>query len=252
MTNEELVSLFQQGERERIKELWEQNKGLIYKYANKFKNHLNPEEDLAQIGFLGLVKAAEGFDPTLGYKFSTYASKAIMGAMYRALYISDDISLDEERGNDGGDEGEDANLYNCIPDENAEDPEETCINTDIKRIVHQAIRENLLMPEKIVINEKHFNLMEPTFQQIADKHGVPIDVVKGIYANALKKLRQDRSLQVLINELTDIRMDSYYQFGSLSHFKTTWNSSVEEAAMKREKIRDQVERELHYLESACQ
>lgn len=251
MSNEQLVELFQQGEKERLEELWEQNKGLVYKYAIKYANNLNPAEDLVQIGFFGLVRAAEGFDPTLGYKFTTYASKAIMGAIYRALYTSNDLSLDEERGSEEGD-GEDANLYNCIPDENAEDPEETCIIADIKRIVHQAIRENLLIPEKIVIDEKYFSLMDPTFQQISDKHGVPIDVVKGIYANALKKLRQDRSLQALISELTDIRMDSYYQFGSLSHFKTTWNSSVEEAVMKREKIRDQVERELHYLESACQ
>lgn len=40
-----------------------------------------PLEDLQQYGALGLVKAAAGFDPALGWKFNTYAQHKICGSI---------------------------------------------------------------------------------------------------------------------------------------------------------------------------
>lgn len=40
-----------------------------------------PLEDLQQYGALGLVKAAAGFDPALGWKFPTYAQHKIRGSI---------------------------------------------------------------------------------------------------------------------------------------------------------------------------
>ena len=61
------------------------NIGLVYSCANKFKNRGAEYEDLVQCGCIGLIKAADGFDPSLGYKFSTYAVPAILGEIKRVF-----------------------------------------------------------------------------------------------------------------------------------------------------------------------
>lgn len=40
-------------------------------------------DDLFQAGCVGLIKAAAGFDPSLGFRFSTYAVPAILGEIKR-------------------------------------------------------------------------------------------------------------------------------------------------------------------------
>ena len=61
------------------------NMGLVYSCANRFKNMGAEYEDLVQCGCVGLIKAADGFDPTLGFKFSTYAVPAILGEIKRVF-----------------------------------------------------------------------------------------------------------------------------------------------------------------------
>ena len=52
-------------------ELISNNLGLVHSCANKFRNRGIEYDDLYSAGCLGLVKAADGFDETLGYRFST-------------------------------------------------------------------------------------------------------------------------------------------------------------------------------------
>lgn len=58
---------------------------LVHACANRFKGRGVEYEDLFQAGCVGLVKAASGFDPTLGYQFSTYAVPAILGEIKRVF-----------------------------------------------------------------------------------------------------------------------------------------------------------------------
>lgn len=59
------------------------NFGLVHACANKFRGRGVDYEDLFQAGCVGLVKAAAGFDETLGFQFSTYAVPAILGEIRR-------------------------------------------------------------------------------------------------------------------------------------------------------------------------
>lgn len=61
----------------------ENNLGLVHSCAQKFKNRGVEYEDLFQAGCVGLVKAVDGFDETLGFVFSTYAVPAILGEIKR-------------------------------------------------------------------------------------------------------------------------------------------------------------------------
>lgn len=64
-------------------ELISDNLGLVHSCANKFRNRGIEYDDLYSAGCLGLVKAADGFDETLGFRFSTYAVPAILGEIKR-------------------------------------------------------------------------------------------------------------------------------------------------------------------------
>ena len=55
------------------------NLGLVHMCVKRFTGRGEEYEDLFQIGCVGLVKAADNFDPDLGNRFSTYAVPMILG-----------------------------------------------------------------------------------------------------------------------------------------------------------------------------
>lgn len=88
LTNEEIVERFQDGNQSALGALVEKNQGLVRSRASYFyKSHGNDLEleDLVQSGMLGMIRAAEKFDLTLGYKFTTYAYKWIDKAIRKAI-----------------------------------------------------------------------------------------------------------------------------------------------------------------------
>lgn len=60
--------------------------GLVRKMAHKFSHQCSePYEDLEQIGYFGLIRAIERFDPSQGYAFSSFAVPYIRGEMLHFL-----------------------------------------------------------------------------------------------------------------------------------------------------------------------
>lgn len=59
------------------------NLGLVHSLAHRMTGRGIEYEELYSAGCLGLVKAVEGFDPSRGLKFSTYAVPVILGEMKR-------------------------------------------------------------------------------------------------------------------------------------------------------------------------
>jgi RNA polymerase sigma factor (sigma-70 family) len=57
------------------------NLGLIGTAVKRYRTGEIETDDLAQIAFLGLCKGARSFKPELGYKFSTYGTKAALGTV---------------------------------------------------------------------------------------------------------------------------------------------------------------------------
>lgn len=60
-----------------------ENLGLAHACAGRFRGRGIEYDDLFQAGCIGLIKAADHFDPDLGYKFSTYAVPVIIGEIKR-------------------------------------------------------------------------------------------------------------------------------------------------------------------------
>ena len=69
-----------------MEELAEQHGGLVKSIAIRLSRVYNEEvEDLIQIGYIGLIKAAERFDESRGLAFSTYAVPMITGEIRSQL-----------------------------------------------------------------------------------------------------------------------------------------------------------------------
>jgi RNA polymerase primary sigma factor len=67
------------------KRLIESNMRLVINIAKAYRNRATPLEDLIQEGAIGLMQAAERFDPEKGFRFSTYATHWIRQAIGRAI-----------------------------------------------------------------------------------------------------------------------------------------------------------------------
>lgn len=64
-------------------ELIGNNYGLVHSCANRFRGRGVDYDDLFQAGCVGLIKAADNFDESRGFAFSTYAVPVILGEIKR-------------------------------------------------------------------------------------------------------------------------------------------------------------------------
>ena len=71
-------------ERDRIRaQLVDAYHDFVYFLARKFQNRGEPLDDIVQVGYLGLIKAIERFDPDLGFEFTTFATLTVAGEIKR-------------------------------------------------------------------------------------------------------------------------------------------------------------------------
>lgn len=86
MTNEELVIRTKAGidAPENMLQLWQQNRGLIGKIADRYQGY-EDMEDLKQQGYIGLCDAVKGYCPEKGIPFANYAAIWIGQSMARYI-----------------------------------------------------------------------------------------------------------------------------------------------------------------------
>lgn len=88
-SNEILCVLIQQGNKQARQDLCIKNRRLVDKLAIRYDKFLGnglSVDDLEQAGMLGMITAAEKFDPRRGYAFSTYATWWIRHMIIREIY----------------------------------------------------------------------------------------------------------------------------------------------------------------------
>ncbi len=80
-----LIAKSQQGDKKAREVLIENNLGLVHAIVRRFWGRGVEQEDLFQIGTIGLIKAIDHFDLSYDVKFSTYAVPLINGEIKRFL-----------------------------------------------------------------------------------------------------------------------------------------------------------------------
>jgi RNA polymerase primary sigma factor len=152
LTREEehrLAVLARSGDLSAKQKLVRHNLGLVVGLARSQGRTGVRLEDLVQEGNLGLMRAAEKFDPDAGTRFSTYAAWWIRAYVWKYLkqarstvkpqtgkVAQADVSLDAPI----GDEDDDTSKLDLLEDERP-DPEETCVSSDGDRRVRESLEK---------------------------------------------------------------------------------------------------------------
>lgn len=94
LSNKNTTDLFnhlKNGDENAKEELVKGNLKLVLSILKRFNNTKYNMDDLFQVGVIGLIKAVDNFDVSLGYNLSTYAVPLIIGEIKR--YIRDNTSV---------------------------------------------------------------------------------------------------------------------------------------------------------------
>ena len=93
---DELLKKVSEGDKKAREELIDGNLRLVLSVILRFAGRNGSADDLFQVGCIGLIKAIDNFDISVGVKFSTYAVPMIIGEIRR--YLRDNNMLRVSRG----------------------------------------------------------------------------------------------------------------------------------------------------------
>lgn len=162
-------------------------------------------EDLFQVGLLATERAARGFNPELGFQFSTYAARAIREALWHEAHNQQNgkprgkmiqprgVSIDavDSGGNaegDGGHDGLPAFLNDAIgTTQSSED--EFFASTFVRDLIDELEAEAAPSRRRIYHRLRQHYLEDRRFQEIADEEGISKQAVVQSVGLALQKLR---------------------------------------------------------------
>ena len=89
----ELMIRLKKGDKEARERFINGNMRLVLSIVQRFKEGKNNSDDLFQVGCVGLLKAIENFDLSVGVMFSTYAVPMIIGEIKRFMRDSTSIKV---------------------------------------------------------------------------------------------------------------------------------------------------------------
>lgn len=242
MTNEELVALIQNGERDKLPELWKQVEKLVAQQAHRRRLLSGgvggvEVEDLYQSGYIALVAAADTYDPTAGRSFIGWLSLALKTAFaeaggYRSRkQVRDPLhragSLDVPASEDS-----DTTIGDMTADPGAaqdfQDAEERLYLEQLHNALEKAL-DNLPDQQGDTLRRRFYQ--NRSLEEIAAAEGISKEAVRQWQIKGLRALRHQRELQWFVEERTP-----YYLRVGVSDFQRNGESAVERIVFKREKL----------------
>ncbi|NFO32473.1 sigma-70 family RNA polymerase sigma factor [Clostridium botulinum] len=198
MGNEELVLLYQQGDKQALDSLIDNNRGIVFKIANKFYvNNTNSIdiEDLEQEGYIGLIIAAEKYNSDMNHHalFITYAIYWVyqkINTFIKKRNTNNEISLNTPLKEN--EEIERQDLLESI-DNGYENIDEKLYLKQLRKDLEDIMNENITLREKEVLKFHYgWDCKKCTFNYIANILGVSDSRVQQIERAALRKIRQTK------------------------------------------------------------
>lgn len=218
MRNEELVNLYQNGDKSVLDELILANTGIITKISNKY-NGINRElefDDLFQSGVLGLIKAVERYDPNheRKAKFITYAVHYIDRYIYGCVngcsskdignteFYKNCTSLNTPIGEE--ETGEIIDFIEGV-DYGFENVEEKIFLSNLRDELEKVMQEHNTLEQREVLKYRYGWNTEPmTLNDIADIFDTTINKVRNKESMALRKIRNSSWAMQHIKEFAEL------------------------------------------------
>jgi len=95
-----LIASYQNGTSQNIQPLIDAYRSLLYSLAKRLCCPYTMIEELVQSGYIGLLRAAKGFNPEYRIRFITYAVPWILGEMKKTMRVllsgNDEIAMDSQ------------------------------------------------------------------------------------------------------------------------------------------------------------
>lgn len=241
MSNEELATRIQAGERDLLPQLWEQVRRFVYKKAKQRfvlsdgKGSVDVD-DLAQSGFFALVKAVEDFQPEGEYKFTTYLTYHLKNEFaevcgYKTSKrdpLLDCTSLDTPLGDDSDSD----TLLDLQPDpiDQIGDTERRIWLEQLRETMSKAI-SNLPQEQQAALACRYWKGL--TMEETGAALGVNRTQANQYERKALNTLAKNKhrnGLSQFVEERT-----LYYTHVGIAAFTATKTSAVEKIVLEREK-----------------
>ncbi len=187
-------------------EVYEQNKGLLVMMAKRYArvcalDRAVSMEDLIQAGCIGLMKAADSFDPNAGKSWSGWACWHIQMEFNSALGLRQGHFTRPHTGAvalDGplrtGD-GEGVTAGDLLADETLPDADEAILRDELCRDVREAVARLKSEGQRQVV--ELCKLRGFSYRQAAERLGVSVGQAYQLFFRATNNLARDPSLRAL-------------------------------------------------------
>lgn len=193
MSDEELISLAQNGNNQVVDYLMEKYKNFVRKKAYELFMIGGDNDDLIQEGMIGLFKAVRDYNRQKDTSFFTFADLCISRQMYTAIhaskrkkhiplntYISLYAGISEE-------ENDEQTLMNRVYSIHDKNPEELFIDKENEGYIEEQMQENLSTFEMQVINLYLTGMSYVRIAEILERTPKSVD-------NAIQRIRSKLSL----------------------------------------------------------
>ena len=232
----ELAQRIRKGDQEALEKLTRANLRFVVSVAKQYQNQGLSLPDLINEGNLGLIKAAEKFDETRGFKFISYAVWWIRQSILQALAeqsrivrlplnqvveqeyerqpsneeLAEMIDIPKDKISDtlrvGSRhvsvdapfvEGEDNSLLDVLPNDDSPSADKTLVNESLNTEIERALSTLTDREREIIKSFFGIGCQEMTLEEIGERFGLTRERVRQIKEKAIRRLKSPSRSKLL-------------------------------------------------------